>query len=173
MDKELELVLVRTYPSLYRDYGGDIRQTCMGWGFSCGDGWYTIIEDLSFKITQIDKNKRVVADQVKEKFGGLRFYFHIEGKTRKTTKWDNLKYRIKNRIFYHTYPLSRYVRDGWLKIRRFFYKTLYEKVSEIVDEAEYKSFKTCEACGCEGKGRSGGWVVVRCDKCYDEYLNKK
>lgn len=173
METALEKVLVSRYPSLYRDYGGDIRQTCMGWGFSCGDGWYYIIDDLSFKITQIDKDKRVVADQVKEKFGGLRFYFHIEVEKQPGPKmilFRQKKYWLKSKIFYYTYPLSRYVRDNWLKTRKFFYKTLYEKVSELIDEAERKSYRTCEVCGCDGKRRGEGWITVRCDNCYDDSL---
>lgn len=79
MDNNLEKKLVEKYPKLYRDYGGDPRETCMTWGFSCGDGWYSIIEELSEKIAELDKDNQVVADQVKEKFAGLRFYYHIEG----------------------------------------------------------------------------------------------
>lgn len=79
MDENLEKKLVEKYPSMYRDYRGDPKETCMAWGFSCGDGWYSIIEELSEKIAKIDKENLVVADQVKEKFAGLRFYYHIEG----------------------------------------------------------------------------------------------
>ena len=32
MDKELEQKLVEKYPNLYKEYGGDITETCMGWG---------------------------------------------------------------------------------------------------------------------------------------------
>ncbi len=52
----------------------------MCWGFSCGDGWYKIIYELSEKITSIIAKdpkldpKEYSASQVKEKFGGLRFY---------------------------------------------------------------------------------------------------
>ena len=44
----------------------------MCWGFEHGDGWYSIIYNLSEKITKLDPT--VEAVQVKEKFGGLRFY---------------------------------------------------------------------------------------------------
>ena len=54
------------------------------WGFECGDGWFNIINQLCQNIQHhIDwKNKseevvpQVVVDQVKEKFGSLRFYYH-------------------------------------------------------------------------------------------------
>ena len=46
-------------------------------GFECNDGWYHLIYMLSAHIQYyINQNKKcqVEATQVKEKFGGLRFY---------------------------------------------------------------------------------------------------
>jgi len=78
MKKELDDKLCSDYPNLFKNRYGDMRTTAMCWGFSCGDGWYSLIDDLCRKIMEIDPNGHVVADQVKEKFGGLRFYFHLE-----------------------------------------------------------------------------------------------
>lgn len=79
MKKELDNQLVKEFPNLYRDRYGDKRETCMVWGFP-SDGWFQIIYDLSSKleklILEISEEKRASykASQVKEKFGGLRFY---------------------------------------------------------------------------------------------------
>lgn len=72
MKDELENKLVKDFPNLYKQVSLSPEETCMCWGFECGDGWEKIIYDLSKKITDIDPN--VEAVQVKEKFGGLRFY---------------------------------------------------------------------------------------------------
>jgi hypothetical protein len=75
-------------------------------GFSCGPGWYPIIESLCNNIqSHIDwKNEQfhkygrgepvtqVVAEQIKEKFGGLRFYYMggddmIDGMVRMAESW--------------------------------------------------------------------------------------
>jgi hypothetical protein len=72
MKKELELKLVEKYPNLYKEYGGSIHETCMGWGMTCGDGWFDLIDKLSEKLEPMG----IVAAQVKEKFGGLRFYIN-------------------------------------------------------------------------------------------------
>jgi hypothetical protein len=57
-----------------------LRGSSMAFGFDCGDGWYKLLLNLCDEI-QVELNKpcdklkenfRVV--QVKEKFGGLRFY---------------------------------------------------------------------------------------------------
>jgi len=162
MDRELEKNLVESYPSLYRDYGGDIRQTCMGWGFACGDGWYNIIDKLSYEIKKIDKKNRVVAIQVKEKFGGLRFYYHIINGSKITrftwNWWVKIPYKI---------------RSYFTKARQFFYKTFYEKIEELVNEAEIASYKICEKCGNPGKRRGGGWILTLCDPCEEIYKNSK
>jgi len=70
MDQKIEAKLVEKYPNLYSKYGGDIRDTCMGWGMSCGNGWFKLLDELSAKLESLN----VIASQVKEKFGGLRFY---------------------------------------------------------------------------------------------------
>lgn len=78
MKEELELKLVKKYPNLYRQYKGNPSETCMHWGFVCGNGWFDLIDKLSEKLSKFEG---VEAAQVKEKFGGLRFY--IDGTTKK------------------------------------------------------------------------------------------
>ncbi len=73
MKKELQMQLVEKYPSVFKDYGGDMKRTCMAWGIECGDGWYNIIDEL---CAGLSKYPDVFAAQIKEKFGGLRFYIH-------------------------------------------------------------------------------------------------
>ena len=70
MNKDLEKVLVEKYPTLYKDYRSKSPGACMRFGFECHDGWFKLIDDLSAKLSKFD----IVASQVKEKFGGLRFY---------------------------------------------------------------------------------------------------
>jgi len=64
--------LLKDFPKLYSGYYEGMQHTCMCWGFSCGDGWYDLIYKLSTDLVAIDPNLK--ATQVKEKFGGLRFY---------------------------------------------------------------------------------------------------
>jgi len=73
MRKELDDALVRDFPELYVQRHGDVRTTCMCWGFDCGDGWEPIIRKLSEQLDYLAKGK-IQATQVKEKFGTLRFY---------------------------------------------------------------------------------------------------
>lgn len=81
MKQELNNKLVEQYPKIFSERFGDVTTTAMCWGFECGDGWYEIINNLCNKIQDYlssnPKVPQVIAKQVKEKFGGLRFY--IEG----------------------------------------------------------------------------------------------
>jgi len=77
MNAELEQKLFDKYPKIFRQKDLSPQETCMCWGISTSDGWYNIIDGLCKKIQKyVDKNKikQVEAIQVKEKFGGLRFY---------------------------------------------------------------------------------------------------
>ena len=86
MKKELDDKLVETFPIIYRDRYGDMRQTCMVWGFSYSDGWFQLTWDLSEKLEEIAKAQpkpkdgeedcRLKAVQMKEKFGTIRAYFN-------------------------------------------------------------------------------------------------
>ncbi len=83
MRKELDEALCVKYPDIFRDRHGDMRATAMCWGFECGDGWYNIIDAVCAMIQNREYNNRrngtkmppVVATQVKEKYGTLRFYY--------------------------------------------------------------------------------------------------
>ena len=53
------------------------RESLMCFGFECGDGWFQLIWDLCESIESqlaIDLHEGFEVLQVKEKFGGLRFY---------------------------------------------------------------------------------------------------
>jgi hypothetical protein len=102
MKTELDTQLVEKYPLIFRDRYGDMRETAMCWGIDTGDGWYQILDslcgqiqhhidwsvqrrdwDLKWNKENPDKERevrnpvpQVVALQIKEKFGGLRFYYN-------------------------------------------------------------------------------------------------
>ena len=81
MNTELELQLVSKYPKMLQRYAGDPMVTCFYWGFETPDAWYAILDELLEGIDQVCHNTpgfQVVAEQVKEKFGGLRFYYDLD-----------------------------------------------------------------------------------------------
>ncbi len=81
MKQELDDALCAKYPLIFAQRNWDKMDTCMCWGFECGDGWYDLIDTLCGAIqSYLNSHKdvaQVVATQVKSKFGELRFY--VEG----------------------------------------------------------------------------------------------
>lgn len=82
MNKELTDALLRDFPILYGlktvEYLGqkDVPTTFSLYKFECGDGWEPLIRGLSEELEHqnLGATNPIQARQVKEKFGGLRFY---------------------------------------------------------------------------------------------------
>lgn len=100
MRQELDRLLCERYPEIFKNRYADMQVTAMCWGFECGDGWFEVLNSLCAQIqNHLDWVNRdtqtvsqVVADQVKEKFGGLRFYYtggdeYISGMVRMAESW--------------------------------------------------------------------------------------
>jgi hypothetical protein len=102
MNKTLDQQLCERYPKIFANRYADMTTTAMCWGFECGDGWFNILDQLcsqiqhhidwkerqrevvirlnskatSEEIREVPKEiSQVVAEQVKEKYGTLRFYY--------------------------------------------------------------------------------------------------
>ena len=69
--------LFAKYPELFRQKDLTPQETGMCWGVQCGDGWYDIIDVLCCEIQRYVNNKKIKQpeiEQIKSKFGRLRFY---------------------------------------------------------------------------------------------------
>ena len=79
MKEELDKILVEKFPKIFADRHKSSQESCMYWGFDHGNGWYNLINSLCSCIQHYLDYKpevsQVVAAQVKEKYGSLRFYF--------------------------------------------------------------------------------------------------
>lgn len=134
MKPELDEELCSKYPLIFADRHKPMSVTAMCWGFECGDGWYDLIDTMCERIqSHIDHtNKRrdilltkepdqapdevpqVVAVQVKEKFGTLRFYYdggndHIRGIV-------NMAEAISNRICMTCGKPGKLHTKGWWNV---------------------------------------------------------
>jgi len=87
MTPELEDSLVQDFPDIFRDWHGDAAHTCMAWGVSCPAAWEPAIraacQEITAQVRRVNLQHPtlgfcVIADQIKEKFGTLRFYWHSE-----------------------------------------------------------------------------------------------
>lgn len=78
MKSKLDDLLCQRYPDLFSERQMPMEKSCMGRGFTCGDGWFDLIDTLCSTIrfnVEHGEMPSVVVKQVKEKFGTLRFYF--------------------------------------------------------------------------------------------------
>jgi len=106
MTKEKENILFERYPKIFQDRGLSPKETLICFGLECDDGWFDLINNLCDAIQfHVDHNSKrndielfsqVVVVQIKEKFGGLRFYYYggdkiIDGMVRFAEK---MSYRI-------------------------------------------------------------------------------
>ena len=86
MKKELQDKLFEKYPEIFRQKDLSPQETAMCWGIACGDGWYTLLDELcnsiDNRLQNVNRNKsedeKLICEavQVKEKFGGLCFYIY-------------------------------------------------------------------------------------------------
>jgi hypothetical protein len=71
MNPYLTQILLDKYPKLFSNE--------QFWGFECGDGWYDILDHLCGAIKEHTYDgDDLYVDQIKEKFGRLRFYLSKE-----------------------------------------------------------------------------------------------
>jgi hypothetical protein len=93
MNQKLDKYLVKKCPTLFADRYKSMRETCMCWGFDCGDGWYDLLKEACFALEPIMAALKAKdpegwsfgyyrASQIKEKYGTLRFY--LSGNTPET-----------------------------------------------------------------------------------------
>jgi hypothetical protein len=120
MKKELELKLKEDFPILYADLYGDMRQTCMTWGFGHGNGWHDLIRNLSVNLTEeinkLPEEERHLckASQVKEKYGTLRFYMNHT--TDEMDKLINEAEDLSAKTCEVCGALGKITNNGWIKV---------------------------------------------------------
>jgi hypothetical protein len=102
--------LFTKYPSLFSEMHKDVstdlseRPWPISFGIACGNGWFKLIDELCFLIVQSleqynERHKTAVGIrivQIKEKFGGLRYYYTWSAKLDlERPHMESLKSRIE------------------------------------------------------------------------------
>jgi hypothetical protein len=90
MSPEKTKILFEKYPELFVEKDFPPNQSNMCFGFECSDGWFNLLDNLCKSIMgyqKYNKTSSVHVNQVKEKFGSLRFYYtggddYIDGMVR-------------------------------------------------------------------------------------------
>jgi hypothetical protein len=157
MSPNLEEQLLKKYPSILQQYNLPKEASNMYWGFECNDGWYDIIDTLLTALSELYSTgiffdgksvslepPKVIANQVKEKFGTLRFYYSLEFPQQ-----------------YHDF-LTQYLNTDQERIIESWANGYRDYVDGIIHYAEVLSSRTCEVSGEKGvyHRSESGWVKV-------------
>jgi hypothetical protein len=193
MKKEYDEYLCKVYPKMMVNRNLHMTETCMCWGFECGDGWFQILNQLMGNIQHhIDwkERQREVAikfnrmtEQLKAGDSTLfdEEYKDLIGSDFKEKRRQELIDREPQIV---PEPIPQVTLDqvkekfGTL---RFYYSGGDEYISGLVSMAESMSGVTCEECGKPGTRTGGGWIKTVCvehggedfDTPEDEYLTKE
>lgn len=152
MTNTLELKLKTKFPSILIELNNSSVTSCMKYGIEVDDGWYDLICNLCTELQEwSDLNKKqIVAQQIKEKFAGLRFYYGIEGDNVKDCSDFPQIYKIISKyedISYNTCECTGGI--GNICKRGFVYKTLSKESACLF------GFKECN---------KSDWVVKSSEK---------
>ena len=163
MKPELEQQLIEKYPFLSRDIddkdeNGRINNLYVAFGFETGSGWFSLIDSLCGEIVAVYEKHGIPIDvrpaQIKEKFGGLRFYWCRENQEKSVHAID-------------------FLGNGTIRFQQDD-SDLDKEIGEVVDKWEDISYTVCERCGQPGELRKDlRWIRVLCSDCYNKYLSKQ
>ena len=157
------------FPILFQDSKKPMNQTCMCWGIECPIGWYHILEQLctvlEYYNIEFSKNHglAIIADQVKEKFGTLRFYFTVREVDKDGVEKDPDPTE-DSRI--STEENKRRILMDYLELL----------ADQIIEEAENLTENTCADCGVpldrDNKVETKGWITYICKECDEKRKGK-
>jgi hypothetical protein len=142
---------------LFDDTGYDLELALR----SVGPGWGQIIRDLYAVMPPT-----VRVQQVKEKYGGLRFYYGW-------ADWENDERTLGDRV--HLW-LTRRVPKLMRYLPLFLcprHWVIGERWDQAVHRAESQSYRVCEQCGAPGETNENGWLITLCRACRERYEQER
>jgi len=173
MKQELDKLLCEKYPKMMVNRNKNMQETCMCWGFSCGDGWYNILNQLMYQIQHhIDwkEKQRNWAMEYNEMAARCKAgNFDLFEETMKAHSPESKEKRLGEIVAgdFRQVPESipqvtlDQVKEKFGTLR-FYYSGGDDYISGLASMAESMSAVTCEECGNPGKTVGGGWLTTLC-----------
>jgi len=174
MKREHDEYLCKVYPKMMVNRDKNMQETCMCWGFECGDGWFQILNQLMGNIQHhIDWKER--QREVAIKFNKMAEQLKAGDSTLFDEEYKDLlnqEYKSKRKQELIDDPL-REIAESIPQVTldqvkekfgtlRFYYSGGDEYISGLVSMAESMSGVTCEECGKPGTQTGGGWIKTVC-----------
>lgn len=152
---------ISRFPILFQLRKLSMTETTMVWGIEAPLGWYHILEQLCtvlefYNLEFKDKyGIAIVADQVKEKFGTLRFYYTVRNVD-------------KDGVVVEACAEDTRVADEENR-RRITIDYLEMLADKYIAEAEDMTYNTCARCGVpldeKNRVETQGWITYICKEC--------
>lgn len=172
MRDELDSLLCSKYPKMFVNRNKSPSETCMSWGFACGDGWFNIIDQLCDNIQHytdwaegnykrdVEYNSAVTAAK--------------NGNVAAIEEYFEDMYMCDERIAEAIAGPLRTVKEPPAQVvvdqvkekfgtLRFYYTGGDDQIRGMVSMAESMSGVTCEECGAPGTTNGRGWISTLCD----------
>jgi hypothetical protein len=195
MNKKNTKYLIEKYPKIFQDYNKPMTETCMCWGFECGDGWFKIIDSLCSAIQhRVDNPEWVSCDNAftralkaaynKTIWNWVIFPIGTFCLTRNNKNYEGCRWKTWNWVSQHLQLHSKYrepsYHDPYRQIiahqvkekyggLRFYYGGTHDPYIEgLVRMAEAAAYYTCEQCGSTDgtvSQNKAGWIATLCAKC--------
>jgi hypothetical protein len=172
MTKDLDELLCKKYPEIFRDRQAPMNKTLMCWGFECGDGWFALIDTLCASLmhpvkqardayqSRLDTRERietgsVTADQ--KGFDFLKDYSSDAAIAAAKLEWEQQQANI---------PVAVQVKEKFGGLR-FYVTGGTDAQHTMIEFAENMSYRICEDCGTtkDAKCRRQGWHRTLCVPC--------
>lgn len=141
----------------------------------CGTGWYGLLIELDAKIASICPG--YVIDQVKEKFGTLRFYISPpsvsllpccadmtikQERARDDNEEAGIAFLLERHQAGEEHAEALRITRDYIQM----FEDGQDAIYEIIREYEILSGKCCEECGEPGVlSDNGGWYRTLCPEC--------
>lgn len=174
MNSEKDKYLCEKYPKIFADRSKSIYQSCMGWGFEHGDGWFNIIDTLcqniQHHIDSCNENNRknaeynlMIEDAKKGNWDAYNEYYKdFENKALKDAIHDTPR-RVTDDV--PPQVVARQVKEKYGGLC-FYYCGGDEYIEGLVSMAESISYRICEKCGNPGStNKDDGWISTLCESC--------
>jgi len=174
MKKEHDEYLCKVYPKMMVNRNKNMQETCMCWGFECGDGWFQILNQLMGNI-QHHIDWKIRQREVAIKFNRMAEQL----KAGDSTLFDEDMKDMLNRDYVEKRK-QELIEDPLREIPaeipqvtldqvkekfgtlRFYYTGGDDYINGLVSMAESMSGVTCETCGKPGTSTGGGWIKTAC-----------
>lgn len=188
MKKELDELLCKKYPEIFRDRHGDKLTTCMCWGFEVDDGWFDIIDTLCETIQHhitthnwerkrsLEHNAMVEAVRAGDLTTFNEKFKDVSGEWKEKYLQGILSNKEENQpwgtgIRQVSEPLPQVVavqvKEKFATLR-FYVMDADDTVYGMIRYAEALSGRVCEVCGSPGKTVGKGWIKTLCPAHYRE-----